>query len=126
MIRVAGIENDERRKGGDLNGDTEGLKSMLERDKDEDTEQGGECGAGPMGDLPVINAILQNLEGSNGTNTDTETNSNNLTVSNLVNNEQEADFQEQLKGTDDKLKKYDNVEGIKETQVAKSLEEGSG
>ena len=38
MIRVAGIKDDERREGGDLNGDTEGLESVSERDGDEDTE----------------------------------------------------------------------------------------
>ena len=85
-----------------------------------------ESGASPIGDLPVINAIPQNLDGSNGTNTDMEKNLNNSMVSNLVNNVQEADFQEQLKGLDDELKKYDNVEGFKETQATKSLEEGSG
>ena len=79
-----------------------------------------------MGDLPVINAIPQNPKGSNGTNIDMETNLHNSTVSNLVHNVQDADFLEQLKGINDDLKKYDNVEEIKETQVAKSLMEGLG
>ena len=83
---MAGIEDDERRDDDVHNGDTKGLKSMPEIDGDEDTEQGVESGADPMGDLPVINAILQNPEGSNGTNTDMETNSNNSTISNLVHN----------------------------------------
>ena len=123
---MAGIEDDERRDDDVHNEDTKGLKSMLEIDGNEDTEQGVESDTDPMGDLPVINAIPQNPEGSNGTNTDMETNSNNSTVSNLVHNVQDVDFLEQLKGIDDDLKKYDNVEGIKETQVAKSLEEGLG
>nr|POE97547.1 pentatricopeptide repeat-containing protein, mitochondrial [Quercus suber] len=92
VIRVAGIKDDERSEGGDLKGDNELMESMLRRNGGDDTEQGVESVVGPMDDLPIINAILQYPEGSNGTNTDMETNLNSLTVSHLVNNVQEADF----------------------------------
>ena len=52
-------------------------------------------------------------------------NLNSSTVSNLVNNVQGADFQDQLKGINDELKKYDHVEGFKDSQEANTLKEGS-
>ena len=88
-------------------------------------EQGVEFVAGSMGDLPIINAFSQYPKGINGTTTDMETNLNSSTVSNLVNNVQGADFQEQLKGINDELKKYDHVEGFKDSQEANTLKEGS-
>ena len=83
---MAGIEDDECSEGGDLNGDNEGMESVLGRDGGDDTERGVESVAGSMGDLPIINAFSQYLEGINGTTTDMETNLNSSTVSNLVNN----------------------------------------